>query len=331
MKDKLLPKSKFPIILGLTALLIALCAGCFSVYGISTLFAGASISAMVMASSLEIGKLVGTTFLYRYWKDCGILKIYLTTAVVVLMIITSLGIFGYLSAAYQQSSIQYGVTQQQITNLQSQKTFYQGQITDSRDRIQELTKLRESQESRLTQVLTNDYIERSPVQLKQLQQQNMDMISDTEGNIKDENQKIQSDTTDINKIDQQVNDLQLGTAGKKDIQTFRFVADALHLSLDTVARWFILSIIFVFDPLAICLILAYNVAVSQKNTVEEDTKTSPVENRNTPNIQQIEVKPEPQQVSPPQPPIPEPPKVEVKQEEQKHTGPSHFIRQMLKL
>ena len=66
MNDKLLSKSKFPWILGCSALFIALCAAFFSVYGISTLFAGAFISAIVMASALEIGKLVGVTFLYRY-------------------------------------------------------------------------------------------------------------------------------------------------------------------------------------------------------------------------------------------------------------------------
>src|SRR3954468_14332398 len=113
MNDKLISKSKFPWVLGASALLIALCAAAFSVYGIATLFAGASISAMVMASSLEIGKLVGTTFLYRYWTKCKtFLKGYLVIAIVVLMAITSLGIFGYLSAAYQKSSIEFGVTQE---------------------------------------------------------------------------------------------------------------------------------------------------------------------------------------------------------------------------
>ena len=67
--------------------------------------------------------------------------------------------------------------------------------------------------------------------------------------------------------------MKLGTASKKDVQTFKFVADALKLPLDTVARWFILSIIFVFDPLAICLILAYNVAVYRKEDESVFDKT----------------------------------------------------------
>src|SRR5579862_8527709 len=161
MKDKLLPKSKFPLILGFSALLIALCAAFFSVYGITTLFAGASISVMVMASSLEIGKLVGTTFLYRYWKKCSrLLKTYLFGAITILMIITSMGIFGYLSAAFQKSSIEFGVGQQRITAMEDQKKFFNDKMDASKKRISDLTVLRESQENRMTQVLTNDYISR---------------------------------------------------------------------------------------------------------------------------------------------------------------------------
>jgi hypothetical protein len=265
MKNKLLPQSKFPLILGVSALLIALCAAFFSVYGIATLFAGASISVMIMASSLEIGKLVGTTFLYRYWSKCTIfLKTYLILAILVLMIITSLGIFGYLSAAFQKSSIEYGVTQEKIITMQNQKTYYQDKINAAKKRIDDLTQLRASEESRMSQVLTNEYIARNPVQLKQLQQQNVDLITDTDNNIKTENVKIQDSIDDIAKIDGQITDINLGNANKKDVQTFKFVADALKLPLDTIARWFILAIIFVFDPLAICLILAYNVAVYKK-------------------------------------------------------------------
>ena len=268
MKDKLSSKSKFPWILGGSALFIALCAAFFSVYGISTLFAGAFISAVVMASSLEIGKLVATTFLYRYWSKCkAFLKTYLTIAILVLMLITSLGIFGYLSAAYQKSSIEFTATQERITSIQDQKTYYKDKMDSSKKRIDELIKIRASQESRMSQVLTNENLSRNPLQLKQLQQQTIDLITDTDKNIKDENDKIQTSIDDVRKIDDQINQLKLGTASKKDVQTFRFVADALGLPLDTIARWFILCLIFVFDPLAICLILAYNVAVYRKEDI----------------------------------------------------------------
>jgi len=322
MKDKLLPKSHFPLILGFSALLIAFCAAFFSVYGIATLFAGASFSAMIMASALEIGKLVGTTFLYRYWSKCtGFLKTYLVGAIFILMIITSLGIFGYLSAAFQKSSIEFGVTQEKITAMQDQKTYYHDKIDAAKKRINDLTILRASEENRMSQVLTNEYIARNPVQLRQLQQQNVDLISDTDTSIKNENVKIQESIDGVAKIDTQINELKMGTAGKKDVQTFKFVADALKLPLDTVARWFILSIICVFDPLAICLILAYNVAVYKKEDESVYDKIEPI----TPKIEEIPVVNE-------TPIVQSEPQIEkvIEKETPKKAKSTDFFRQMFK-
>jgi hypothetical protein len=287
---------------------------------------------MVMASALEIGKLVGTTFLYRYWTKCkGFLKTYLIGSILILMIITSLGIFGYLSAAYQKSSIEFGVTQERITAMQDQKTYHKEKIEAAKKRIDDLAKLRSSQEARMSEVLTNEFLSRNPLQLKQLQQQTVDLITDTDKNIKDENQKIQTSIEDVRKVDEQVNELKLGTASKKDVQTFKFVADAMGMSLDSVARWFILSIIFVFDPLAICLILAYNVAVYKREdeSVYDDTKDLPTPSK---------VEPEPL----PEPPAPvEAPKVETpvsveapktaEQLEQQKGVVSEWFRQMFKV
>jgi hypothetical protein len=92
------------------------------------------------------------------------------------MLITSLGIFGYLSAAFQKSSIEFGVTQEKITVMQEQKTYYHDKIDAAKKRINDLTTLRASEENRMSQVLTNEYIARNPVQLRQLQQQNTDPI-----------------------------------------------------------------------------------------------------------------------------------------------------------
>lgn len=265
MKDKLFTKKSFPIILGITALLIAMCAAFFSVYGISTLFAGAFLSVVIMASSLEIGKLVGVTFLYRYWTKCKfLLRTYLVLSSVILMLITSLGIFGYLSAAYQKSSIEFTVMQEKIKNTEAQKPYIQDKIDAAKKRVDELSKLRASQDSQISSVLTNEFFARNPLQLKQLQQQTMDAIAETDKNIKEENLKIQANIDEIYQLDDKVNAMKLGSAEKKDVQTFKFVADALNTSLDNVARWFIISIIFVFDPLAICLVLAYNVAVFRR-------------------------------------------------------------------
>lgn len=266
MKDKLLDKIiRFDKLLGLTALTIAFVAAFFSVFGISLLFAGAFISTCIMASSLEIGKLVTVTFLYRYWERAkGFLRTYLAIATVVLMLITSLGIFGYLSAAYQKSSLEYGHNQDKIASLESQKTYINDKLTQSKDRIRTLNDMRKSQEARLNDALTNTFLTRNPLQLKQIQQQTIDLISQSDKDIKAENDKVQSSIDDSQKLDEQINQIKVYSGSKKDIQTFQFVANQFGTTLDKVAKWFILTLIFVFDPLAVALILAYNVVVYKK-------------------------------------------------------------------
>ncbi len=260
------PNTKFPYFLGLTALLIALCAAVFSVYGIGSLFAGASISAMIMASSLELGKLFATTFLYRYWKkSLGLIKAYLTIAVIALMLITSAGIFGFLSAAYQKSSLEFKLDQERTVSVESSKGFYTNQIQSANERIRTLNEMRKVQENRLSGALTNTILSRNPTQLQQIQQQTIKLIDQANEDLKLENIKIDQARTQILSIDEKINFMKISATEKKDIQTFKFLADALHTDLDTVAKWFIISLIFVFDPLAIALILAYNVAICKRD------------------------------------------------------------------
>lgn len=265
MKDKLITNKAFPHFLGFTALLIALCAAFFSVYGIGNLFAGAAFSAMIMASSLEIGKLIATTFLYRYWnKTVGLVKTYLTIAVISLMVITSAGIFGFLSAAYQKSSLIYKLNQEKIIATEASKGYYSNAITSASERIKILNETRTIQEDRLSTALKDPILTRNIIQLKQIQDQTIKLIDQANDDIKIENDKIEFNRSKMQSIDETVNAMKISGIEKKDIQTFKFLADALGVSLDAVAKWFIVSLIFVFDPLAIALILAYNVVVYRK-------------------------------------------------------------------
>ena len=105
----------FSNLVGLSALLIAFSAAFFSVFGLSKLFAGAELSVIIMAGSLEFGKLVAASFLYRYWDKINFLqKFYMTFATIVLIIITSAGIFGFLSNAYQGATVEF---EKESTNL----------------------------------------------------------------------------------------------------------------------------------------------------------------------------------------------------------------------
>lgn len=301
MKDKILDKLiSFDKLLGITALTIALVAAFFSVYGIATLFAGAFTLTALMASSLEVGKLVSVTFLYRYWhKATRFLKVYLSIATVVLMIITSLGIFGYLSSAYQKSASEFKVNQDKITMVESQKTYINDKIANSQIRIKTLNEMRVLQESRLNEAMTNSILARNPLQLKQIQEQTIDMIKSADDNIKTEQDKIQSAADNIQAINVQVNNMKFAAAGTKDIRTFQFVADQFGTTLDNVAKWFIFTIIVVFDPLAIALILAYNV-VSYK---DEPTVVLPISIETPPSTPEVS---KPQVVTSPQPSEPSP-------------------------
>lgn len=258
----------FNLLLGFSALFIAGCAAFFSIWGIGLLFSGASIAAMVMASSLELGKLVATSFLYRFWKRSQwMLKSYLCGAVFVLMLITSLGIFGYLTSAYQQSSVKYGMMMDTIKTLEDQKKQELVKIQDVKVRIESLSALRKTQEARLSEINTNALLARNPIQFRQVQDQTMELIDQTDKNIQAENTKSSGYSTTIDTIDKKIVDLKLNTASNKDIQTFKFVADELNVSLNTVVKWFILVLIFVFDPLAVALILAYNMAISKEYAI----------------------------------------------------------------
>ena len=98
----------FSKLVGLSALLIAGSDAFFSVFGLSKLFAGASLPVIIMAGSLEFGKLIAASFLYRYWNKINLLqKIYMTIATITLVLITSAGIFGFLSNAYQGATVQF--------------------------------------------------------------------------------------------------------------------------------------------------------------------------------------------------------------------------------
>jgi len=119
----------FKLLIGASALFIAGCAAFFSVKGLGLLFAGSAAAVMVMAASLELGKLVAASFLYRYWRQISIwMRCYLTAAVVLLVGITSLGIYGYLARAYE-------TTHTKVTALEADIAMIEAQIADTQRRI----------------------------------------------------------------------------------------------------------------------------------------------------------------------------------------------------
>lgn len=261
----------FEITLAFAGLFVAGCAAFFSIKGIGMLFAGATLAAMVMASSLEVAKIVLTSFLYRFWNKTHILlKVYLLGAVLILMGITSLGIFGFLTSAYQKSASEFGVFTQQIETFENQKKFVQDQIQVKKDRIQSLSNNRSQQENRMSSV-SDTATANNLTSLRRLQEQTITLVNDTEKQIQKENDSIDQLLKESNEFDKQMNNLRTEAQHSKDIQTFKFIADAFNTDLNTIVKWFIFAIIIVFDPLAVGLILAYNIVVYGKMNREDKT------------------------------------------------------------
>jgi hypothetical protein len=247
-----------------TSMLIAGCAAYFSVYGIGLLFSGATIAAMIMAGSLELGKLVSTSWLFRNWHKANILlKTYMTIAVLVLICITSLGIFGFLTAAFQKSSLETELSVGKIIALEEQKSQETKKIEATKQAIDNLFKLRSSQESRLSDSMTNVLIARNPIQQQNIQNQINEQIEGINKQMETENDKLKVSGQKIGKIDEEIFKLKTDNSSKKDITTFKFVAQEFNTTIQTVVKWFIIVLIAVFDPLAIVLLLAYNTSIKR--------------------------------------------------------------------
>jgi hypothetical protein len=248
-------------LVGFSALIIAGCAAFFSVTGLGVLFSGAAASVMVMAGALEFAKLVAATYLKQEWDNIkGFNKWYLTSAVALLMLITSAGIFGYLSNAFQAQSLKLQVVDREILVYQTKIDQNTAQITQLN---QQLGNLSSTQNTILEKGKVNSRLLRS-VDAKDRQVSQLNKKIST---LQDENAK---NTEKINEI--KLNNLDL----EKEVGGFRFVADAFGMELKNVVKFFIFLIVIVFDPLAVALIIAFNGLIVIKNRKEEENLTENV-------------------------------------------------------
>jgi len=105
--------------------------------------------------------------------------------------------------------------------------------------------------------------------LRQIQQQTSDFIEQSQRDIENENQKIQKSIDEVQSFDKQISELKIQSGSKKDVQTFKFVADEFGVEINKVVKWFVIVIISVFDPLAVCLLLAYNTTLTPATMIKE--------------------------------------------------------------
>ena len=278
MKDRIKPYI-LPVVITLSALSVSASAAFYSITGLSKLFAGASLAVIIMASSLEVAKLVIASLLYQYWDKLNILlKVYLTIAVTVLILITSAGIYGFLSSAYQDTANKSSIIDQQVLALETKKQSYvdikNGYLKDKESVSKSTSELR-SALSKGTVLQSVDkkgniITQESKGNRKAFEKQ-LNTSTQTEDRL---NSKIDIINDSIFSIESKILDTKTNNTIAGELGPLKYLANLTGYSMDKIINWFLLVIIFVFDPLAISLVIAANVAFAQlrKTPINELTE-----------------------------------------------------------
>ena len=258
----------FPFLIGFSALSVSASAAFYSVSGLSKLFAGASLEVIIMAGSLEFAKLVTASLLYQYWDTINkSLRTYLSIATIILVLITSMGIYGFLSAAYQETYSKLSAVENQKGFIQKKIEFYQNDV----DRYDEEIKRISSNISTLSNAKA------SSIQVRDTSVSGgfRTTISTTELrmaqsriNIEEENRKLAQEkrtiaSDSLQKFQLQVLELDNNNEVAGELGPLQYLSGLTGTPMDKIINWLLLIIIFVFDPLAISLVVAANFAFDQ--------------------------------------------------------------------
>jgi len=264
------------LLLGLSALFVGFNAAFFSVTGLAKLFAGASVSVMIMASSLELAKLITAGYLYNYWDKINKgFRIYLSIGVVILILITSLGIYGFLTAAFQDTLNQYNVSSKQKAFLQQKESFWGSDVTrydKELERISENISTLSSAKATGIQIkdTTSTTGFRSTVSTTELRL-SQKRIEVEEQNRREVQAKREVAADSLQKIQLKILELDTDTETGSELGPLQYLSTLLDKPMTDIINWFILIIIFVFDPLAVSLVIAFNMA-SKVDKGEVDKK-----------------------------------------------------------
>ena len=272
-------KFTFPTIIALSALSVSASAAFYSVTGLSKLFAGASFEVLVMAGSLEIAKLVIASLLYQYWTELNrLLKIYLTIAAAVLVMITSAGIYGFLSAAYQETASRAGVIDKQIELLEVKKnrfdesrTYY---LSEKKSLDESISELRQGLSNNVIQyrdretgqILTTTSSSTRIALQKELEQ----AISSRDGISK----KLETVTDSITSLEIKMLDVENNSDVASELGPLKYISELTGTPMAKVVNILMLVIIFVFDPLAVSLVIAANFAFARLKKKEDEDEVN---------------------------------------------------------
>ena len=262
---KTLKKGFFPSLIALSALSVSLSAAFYSVSGLSKLFAGASTEVIIMAGSLEVAKLVIASLLYRYWDTLNkYLRMYLSIATVVLVLITSMGIYGFLSAAYQETYSKLTITENEKSFIQQKVDFYEKDVIRFDKELERISaNISSLSNARSQSIQVRDTsvaggvrttISTSEIRLAQ------NRIKSEEENRKAIQKTREVAADSLQKFQLQVLELENNPEIAGELGPLQYLSGLTGVPMDKIINILLLVIIFVFDPLAISLVVAANFA-----------------------------------------------------------------------
>jgi hypothetical protein len=259
-----LKKGIFPFIIAFSALSVSASAAFYSVSGLSKLFAGASLEVIIMASSLEIAKLVIASLLYQYWGTINKgLRTYLSIATVVLVLITSMGIYGFLSAAYQETANKSGNIDSQVSLVEIKRNNIKEQLatynSEKESINQSVTSLRAGLSNNVqsyTDKKGNVITTSSSSNRKSLESQ-LDQAIKRQTDV---NTRVDELNAKLFEYETEIVEIKTDPSVAGELGPLKFISNLTGITMDKIINILLLIIIFVFDPLAISLVVAANFA-----------------------------------------------------------------------
>jgi len=255
----------FPFIIALSALSVSASAAFYSISGLSKLFAGATFAVIVMASSLEVAKLVIASLLYQYRKGLPkLLKYYLSIACIVLILITSMGIYGFLSAAYQETAAKAGTIDAQIElietkrdNVKEQLAVYNEEKTSINGAVSDLRAGLSNNTIQYKDKETGAIITTTSRATRQALEKQLDQAIERQSQI---NSKVDTLNEQLFNYETEIVEVRTSDATSSELGPLKYLSGLTGTPMDKIINWLLLTIIFVFDPLAIALVIAANYA-----------------------------------------------------------------------
>jgi len=263
-----------PYLITLCALAVSGTAAFYSVTGLSKLFAGASVAILIMAGSLEVSKLVIASLLYRYWGELNkVLKYYLTVATIILVLITSLGIYGFLTAAYQTTADELVVVENRIKVEELQKQRLEGQLQLYIGQQRQVSEAITSLTGGLATGTTVQYVDATGQLVTTTSSSARRTLESQINTAVTQRDRLSSEITTVSDsiaaIDQRVLSIKQGSEVSGEVGPLRFLSEISGIPMNSVVNIFTLIIIFVFDPLAVSLVLAANFAFMRLKKKEQ--------------------------------------------------------------